>query len=157
MSNDKEKHHHHGDHELPLVINGKCHVWPERYITGSEIRKLGEIPPDHEIHLGLKRPYDDQLVTDESRQDLALPGLDHFYSKKPGEHHLVKIFINRKEYPIQRGKHTVSALKTLGKVPLDYELQEMIDGKLTPLPDNGTVLIKGCEEFFSTVKGGGSS
>lgn len=155
MQEEKEKHHH-GGHELPLVINGKRHEWEGQYITGAEIRKLGEISPDVEIYLAIKRPWEDELVKDESRQDLARPGVEHFFTKTH-KHHLVTIKINDLPHEVHRSKYSVGELKVIGKVPPEYELQELIDGKLVPLADNATVLIKGCEEFFSTVKGGGSS
>jgi ethanolamine utilization protein EutQ (cupin superfamily) len=42
-------------------------------------------------------------------------------------------------------------------VPQADELEQVIDGKLTPLPDGGAVTIKGGEVFMSHVRSGGSS
>jgi len=37
------------------------------------------------------------------------------------------------------------------------ELEQLIEGKLTPLPDDGAITIKGGEVFMSHVRSGGSS
>jgi hypothetical protein len=69
----------------------------------------------------------------------------------------VTVTINGVERSIHRGHQTVAAIKTVGGVPLADDLDQLIDGKLTPLPDDGAVTIKGCEVFVSHVKDGGSS
>lgn len=69
----------------------------------------------------------------------------------------VKIQINGVSKLIHRGRQTVAEIKKLGDVPSADELEQMIDGKLTPLPDDGTVNIKGGEIFMSHVRSGGSS
>jgi hypothetical protein len=69
----------------------------------------------------------------------------------------VKITINKVVKLIHRGRHTVVEIKKLGDIPLADELEQLIDGKLTPLPDDGSVTIKGGEIFMSHVRSGGSS
>lgn len=76
-------------------------------------------------------------------------------SPEPGPE--VKITINKVVKKIHRGRHTVVEIKTLGGVPLADELEQLIDGKLKPLPDDGAVTIKGGEIFMSHVRSGGSS
>ncbi|MEP7375977.1 MAG: multiubiquitin domain-containing protein [Chitinophagaceae bacterium] len=147
----------HHDHVLPLLIEGKEYKWPQQYITGAEIRKLGNIPPGSKILLAIKRPWEDEVIEDETKVDLARPGIEHFFVRKPDEGVLVEIFINDKKYEVKRGKYTVAELKTIGGVPQADELEELVDGKLTPLKDNVAVLIKGCEQFFSHKRDGTSS
>jgi len=65
--------------------------------------------------------------------------------------------VDTKPYKIHRGNHTVVAIKQLAGVPLAYELEQLIDGKLTPLADGATVVIKGGEVFLSHPKDGGAS
>src|ERR1019366_4479465 len=91
MSNDKEKHDH-GKHELPLIINSKHYEWKEQYITGVQIRQLGNIPVEEEIYLAIKKPWEDELITDQTRVDLARPGIEHFFSKS--KHSEVVIIVN---------------------------------------------------------------
>lgn len=58
---------------------------------------------------------------------------------------------------IHRGHQTVAAIKTAGKVPLAYELDQLVDGQLVPLQDDGAVTIKGGERFVSQPRTGQSS
>lgn len=73
------------------------------------------------------------------------------------EKHDVVIHINKKEYRVRPGSYTVAAIKEIGGVPLADDLDQIIDGKLVQLPENGSVLIKGGEKFVSHPKEGGSS
>lgn len=157
--NSDKKGNGHSDHGhvLHLFIEGKQYEWHQQYITGAEIRKLGKVPPDSKILLAIKRPWEDEIIEDDTKVDLARPGIEHFYIRKPGEDVMVDIFINDKKYEIKRGKYPVSQLKIIGGVPQVDELEELIDGKLTPLKDDATVLIKGCEQFFSHKRDGTSS
>jgi len=69
----------------------------------------------------------------------------------------VTITINDKPYEGHRGRQTVVYLKDLGGVPQNYELDEVKDGRLVPLDDDGSVTIKGGEVFKSNLKVGRSS
>ncbi len=70
---------------------------------------------------------------------------------------MVTITVDGKACEIHRGKQSVADIKEAGKVPLADELSEIIDGKITPLPDDGSVVIKGGELFVSNKRSGGSS
>ncbi len=69
----------------------------------------------------------------------------------------VTITINDKPYEVHRGRQTVAYLKEMGGVPQNYELDEVKDGRLVPLDDDGSVTIKGGEVFKSNLKVGRSS
>jgi hypothetical protein len=75
--------------------------------------------------------------------------------------HPGKDFVNVKidgvEKSIHRGSHTVSELKSLLGVDPVQDLDQEIDGVLTPLENDGRVTIKGGELFFSHARTGGSS
>ncbi|MGH2666195.1 multiubiquitin domain-containing protein [Flavobacterium sp.] len=146
-----------GKPSLELVINGKKYDWKEQYISGAEVKKLGDIPKDDKLFLDIERPWEDEVIFDETEVDLARGGIEQFFSHKHEVPRLVEIHINDKPYLISRGKHSVVEIKNLGGVPTAHELEELINGKLTPLADNSSVLIKGCEKFFSHVKDGSSS
>lgn len=81
----------------------------------------------------------------------------------PGDHgqqppqREVKIWVDGKERPIKAGEQTVAEIKKVGKVPQTYDLDQVVDGKLKPLPDDGVVTIQGGEKFQSHPKDGGSS
>jgi hypothetical protein len=70
---------------------------------------------------------------------------------------LVTVTIDTKPFKIHRGRQTVTEIKTVGGVPQAFELEQLIDGKLTPLADDGAVTIKGGEVFLSHPKDGGAS
>ncbi len=69
----------------------------------------------------------------------------------------VSIFIDNVERLIHRGHQSVVAIKEAGKVPIAYDLEQIIEGTLTPLPDDGAITIKGEEKFVSHPKDSGSS
>lgn len=67
---------------------------------------------------------------------------------------VVTTTVDTKPYDIHRGHQTIAAIKAVAGVPAAYQLDELIDGTLTPLNDDGSVTIKGGEEFTSYPKGG---
>jgi len=91
MENETKIEHKHP--ALKLIINGKEYEWEHQYITGEQIKKLGEIPTEDELFLKVKEPYRDELIKDHENVDLARPGIDHFFSKKPS----IIIIVNASE------------------------------------------------------------
>lgn len=71
-----------GRQPLKLTINKEIFEWHQQYILGAEIRKLGRIGPDELIYLAIKKPWEDELIQDDSRVNLARPEIEHFFSKK---------------------------------------------------------------------------
>lgn len=70
---------------------------------------------------------------------------------------MVTIIIDNVERSIHRGHQTVVAIKTAGEVPLAHELEQVVNGVLTPLDDGGGVTLKGGERFVSHPRTGTSS
>jgi hypothetical protein len=77
MSHDKEH-----KHELHFTIDGARHEWHHQYITGAEIRKLGNIAPDHKVFMIVESPWEDEHIREDQRVDLALPGKKEFVGKE---------------------------------------------------------------------------
>jgi len=75
----------------------------------------------------------------------------------PNDHALVEITINAQQLRIRRGHHTVVELKNLGHVPLADDLEQIINGQMHLLPDDGAVVIHGQEVFVSHPKSTSSS
>ena len=73
----------------------------------------------------------------------------HAVRPKPPETK-VKIRINNASYEIEPGVHTVAELKRLGRVNECDELAQVEDKRPAPLPNDGTVKIKGHEQFLSS-------
>ena len=74
---------------------------------------------------------------------------------QPGPEVVIKV--NNVDRTIHRGRQTVLEIKTVGKVPLADDLEQVVDGKLVLLPDDDGVTIKGGEVFVSHPKDSGSS
>jgi hypothetical protein len=58
---------------------------------------------------------------------------------------------------IHRGSREVAEIKTVGSIPLADDLEQLLNGKLELLDDNGRVTIKGGEHFYGHPKDSGSS
>ena len=69
----------------------------------------------------------------------------------------VTIHINDHDVRIHRGRQTVAAIKAAGGILLADDLVEVVNRKPVPLPDDGSVTIKGGEHFISHPKGAGSA
>ncbi len=124
----------HKGHTLTFFINEEKFHSHEQYITGRKIRELGEIPQDWIILLAIERPWEDEVIANDSRVDLARDGKEHFISHAPD--HKVEITIDNDPFKVKRGPHSVSQLKAIGHVPGEYELEELVDGVLQPLKDD---------------------
>jgi hypothetical protein len=81
VEKEKNPQGEHGKRVLELTINGKKYEWNQQYITGAEIRRLGNIPHDDEIFLAVKKPWEDEPILDDKQVNLARPEIEHFYSK----------------------------------------------------------------------------
>lgn len=96
MINEEQKNPTHGHNKpaLHLTINGKQYEWHQEYITGAEIRKLGDIFPEDEVFLSIKKPWEDESIPNDKQVNLARPEIEHFYSKK--KHHKIMLIVNGK-------------------------------------------------------------
>ncbi len=80
--------------KIVLKINKKTFHWHDQYITGVQVKELGEIPIDSELFLNVKGNNEDQLIGNETKVDLGLPGLERFYSKDSDTNKVYKILVN---------------------------------------------------------------
>lgn len=78
---DRKDPQGHEEKHLNLKINEQMFKFSEQYITGAEVKKMGNIDPGDELFLAIKKPWEDELIGNETEVDLARPGLEHFYSK----------------------------------------------------------------------------
>jgi hypothetical protein len=76
---------------------------------------------------------------------------------RPEHGPVVSITVDTRPLSIHRGRRTVAEIKNVGEVPLAFDLEQLISGKLTLLPDDGSVTVKGGEQFFSHPKDGAAS
>lgn len=106
---------------LPYVINGEEHKSASQYIRGARIRHQGNIPPDQEIFLVIEKPWQDELIGDDTWIDLARPGIEQFVSRVVD--HKVIILVNAMEKPWDKKQITFKEV-----VILEY-------GTFDPNPD----------------------
>lgn len=69
--------------KLHFTINKKPFVWYKQFIRGVQIRELGDVNPQEDLYLDLPEGYEDDFITDDEIVDLARPGKENFFSKKP--------------------------------------------------------------------------
>lgn len=69
----------------------------------------------------------------------------------------VTITVDNKSIQIHRGRTTVLDIKLAAHIHPADTLEQIVDGKLVPLPDDGAVTIKGHEVFVSHPKDNGSA
>lgn len=100
------------------------------------------------------------LETRSSQQEEHGQGRESGHGDPPGggqNNRLVEVTINGTQFHIRRGRHSVAEIKAVGNVPPADDLEQVIDGQLTPLPDDGHVVIRGGEVFVSHPKSGCAS
>jgi hypothetical protein len=125
-------------------------------VHGAPVR--AKVPQVHQpAHAGLT------AERQENQMELTEPPgeLPTSAGAAPGDHtphiHKVEVTVDTKPRHLDPGSYEVSAFKELVKVPADKELDELLNGALTPLADTAAVTIRGGEQFFSHVRRGGSS
>jgi len=92
----KNQYQKNEEHVLHLMINETNYKWEQQYITGAEVRQLGNIPQSDKLFLAIKRPWEDEPILDETKVDLARPGIEKFYSKQHDDFEPVVIVVNGK-------------------------------------------------------------
>lgn len=68
--------------KLHFEIDGVSYTWYKQFISGAQIRALGNISPDYDIFLDIKKGWQDDQIMDDEIVDLARPGKEKFFSKK---------------------------------------------------------------------------
>lgn len=81
--------------KLHFTINKVPYTWYKQYITGDQIRELGNIPPEDDIYLDIKEGWEDDFIFDDEVVDLARPGVEHFITKPKSKD--FKIIVNARE------------------------------------------------------------
>lgn len=69
----------------------------------------------------------------------------------------VQITVDDKPIPIHRGRQTVVDIKKAAGVPLANRLDQLVNGVLTGIDQEGAITIHGGEVFVSFLASGGSS
>jgi len=80
--------------KLKFSINNQPFTSYKQYISGIEIRELGNIPSNEALYLDLQGKWEDDLITNEEIVDLARDGVEKFVSKKVS----FCLFVNAEEF-----------------------------------------------------------
>src|SRR5579872_1309042 len=108
--------------ELLFTINGKQFEWKEQFITGDELKQLAKLPLEEELYLSIQEPWDDELINNDTRVDLARPEIEHFYSKQK-----LKYTINGQNFESARQYVKGEFLRKQGNIPEDEDLYLKVD------------------------------
>lgn len=144
---------------LLITIDGKQFEWKDEFITGAQLKQLAGIEAAEELFLSVQDLWDDELITDEARVNLARPAIEHFYRK-----HKLKYTINGQEFESDRQYVKGEFLRKQGNIPEDEDLYLKVekpweDELVTPeewvdLARPGTEhFVSKCVEFLIIVDG----
>jgi len=104
---------------------------------------------EREIHQIQEKIHKDQLEIEQlEREEERLLEQEQHIPK----HVDVEITIDNKIYEVKPGEHKVATLKELAGIPTTKELEEIINGTLTPLANDSVVHIHGGEVFLGREK-----
>jgi hypothetical protein len=135
--------------KVEIEINGKAHEIRRGNHSVDDLKRQANVPGADQ----LEQDQSGTLVALDPSGIIAINGGEVFFSFPA----TVKITVDSKTFEIGRGKQPVSAIKKLGGVPAANQLDQDVNGVLTPLDQNGSVLIKGSEVFVSYPATGSSS
>lgn len=136
---------------IKYTFEGVEFTTPNQYITGQELKDLFGVPHTTELYLAIKLPYQDELIENGTRVNLARPGIEQFFVKKK-----LHYFINGVEYVSYKQFISGHEIKQKGNLPDDtiifidvddaWEDSSIADDELVDLARPGK------EKFYSRDK-----
>lgn len=111
------------ENNLHFIVEGRLFKSSKQYITGAEVKELAGIPLDAELYLYIRDPYNDELIGNDQKVDLALPGIEGFYTKKP-----LHIKVDGKLYLWRKQYITGADIRKLAGIPDDKDLYLDVPG-----------------------------
>jgi hypothetical protein len=81
--------------KLSFTIAGQPYVWYKQFISGKQLREIGNISPEDEIYLDLPNGWQDDFIDDDEIVDLARPGTEHFLVRRVPQQCV--IYVNGRE------------------------------------------------------------
>ncbi|MDO4161176.1 MAG: multiubiquitin domain-containing protein [Prevotellaceae bacterium] len=129
----------------------------QQFLNGEEIKKMAGIPLEYELHLyGSK--VKDQLVNNNTKVDLGMPGLEKFTSIKPIKNKLV--IVNGRPHDYSEKTITYDQVVRMA-YPDDPAGKEMgytvsysngpIENPEGPMTKGSTVIVKHNMKFYVTA------
>lgn len=109
---------------LKFVVEGKEYETFDQYKTGAELKQLAGIPLDTELYLSINKPYEDELIENEKRVNLARPETEYFFVKKK-----LEFFINGNPFTWYKQYIRGIQIRELGNIkPEDEIFLDIKDG-----------------------------
>lgn len=105
------------NNHLKLVIEGKKFESEQQYLTGAELKQLAGIPLETELFLSISKPYEDELIENDTRVNLARPETEYFFVKKK-----LPFTINEVKFEWYKQYIRGVQLRELGKISPEDEL-----------------------------------
>lgn len=102
---------------LKFIIEGKEYETREQYITGAELKQLAGIPLDTELFLSISKPYEDELIENDTRVNLARPETEYFFVKRK-----LQFTINSVPFTWYKQYIRGIQIRELGNIPSEDEL-----------------------------------
>lgn len=125
MKNNNEKTHTDDlvSSTLKLVFEGRTFDWHEQYITEPQLRKLLNIVDrGGELFMEVCDPWKDEKVDDHDPVNLARPGIEQFYIRKP-----LQYIINSVRYESNSQYIRGKRIRHQGGIPPDHEIYLVIE------------------------------
>ncbi len=69
--------------KLKFSVDNRQYEIGEQFLTGLQIKELAQVPADHDLFLVVPG-FDDELIRNEERVNMARPGIERFVSRKHG-------------------------------------------------------------------------
>ncbi|AZI24164.1 hypothetical protein EA772_01930 [Pedobacter sp. G11] len=136
---------------LSFSVEDKPYETDQQYLTGLEIKRLAGLAKSSVLFLTVREPWKDELISDDTRVDLARPGIEGFYIKKK-----LDFVVNGKKFSSEKQYLTGDEIKKIAAIGEDDEIFLMIAGPYEDELILNNVRINlarpGIEKFFSKEK-----
>lgn len=113
----------HDGESLLFMVEGRVFKSSKQYITGAEIKELAGIPMETELYLHIRAPYNDEPIGNEQEVDLALPGIEGFFTKKP-----LRFTVDGQQYCWPKQFITGADIRKIASIPDSKELYLDVPG-----------------------------
>lgn len=107
---------------LIYKIEGKTFKTNEQYITGAQLKEQGGIPLETELYLAVQKPFEHELIENDTRVNLARPDIEQFFVMKK-----LPYSIDGKDYVSYKQWISGTELREKGNVPVTHDLFLKVD------------------------------
>lgn len=111
---------------LTYNIEGKTFSTTQQYTTGLELKQQAGIPGDVSIYLHIEKPYEHELIENNTRVNLARPSVERFFVRDEDK---LQFFINGTPFYSYKQFISGSELRLLGNIPVTEVLILDLPGK----------------------------